>query len=251
MTLKIGITPALLHQDSTRVTYNGRPLLFLERSMTTWLNNAGFLTYILSIPETGFTAYLEKVMNDLDGIVISGGADVAPQAYNEMPLRPEWSGDADRDAYELEVIRLAFENDVPVLGICRGHQLLNVAFGGTLYQDIATQTQAKIAHRDAVEYEKNHHDVVIPKASTLHDFYGVEEGRVNSVHHQSVKDLAEGFRVEARSAENNIVESILWEGDAFLRGVQWHPEFQHSHESELLKTEPLIEEFKQAILERK
>lgn len=251
MSIKIGITPALFHNDPERVTYNGRPLLYLERSMSTWLNNAGFLTYILSIPETNATSYLENVMEDLDGIIISGGADVAPQNYEESPLRPEWSGDAIRDEYELEAIRLAFENDVPVLGICRGHQLLNVAFGGTLYQDIGTQVGTDIQHRDAVGYEKNHHNVVIQKSSTLHDFYGVENGRVNSVHHQSIKDLAEGFRIEARSTEDDIVESILWEGDAFLRGVQWHPEFQNASENELLKTDPLIEEFKQAILKRK
>lgn len=219
--------------------------------MSTWLNQAGFLTYILSIPETSTTDYLEAALKDLDGLVISGGADVAPEAYNEVPIRPEWSGDADRDRYELEAIRLAFESDVPILGICRGHQLINVAFGGSLYQDIETQVGPEILHRDAVTYNKNQHNIVIRKPSLLFDRYGVETGRINSVHHQSIKEVADGFRVEATSTEDQIIESIIWEGEAYVRGVQWHPEFQEVSETELLKTDPLVEEFREAILKRR
>ncbi len=220
--------------------------------MSTWLNEAGFLTYILSIPATSQVSYLEKAVKDLDGLIISGGADVAPEAYNESPIKPEWSGDSKRDRYELEAIRIAFEYDVPILGICRGHQLLNVAFGGTLYQDIPTQIGEQLVHRDAVRYDENQHDIQIEKSSALFQLYGTTHGRVNSVHHQSIKDVADGFRVEATSQEDQVVESIFWtRGEAFIRGVQWHPEFQLSTQVELLKTQPLIEEFRQAILTRK
>lgn len=250
---KIGITTAIMHTDPSRTLYNGRPLFYIEASLVDYVARAGALPYILPpMPLDG--PLPTQHLADLDGLILQGGADVSPSTYGEQALRPEWNGDAARDAFELDLIEAALALDLPILGICRGAQLLNVAFGGTLYQDIQTQCPGSLEHRSAERYDQNHHAIELLPESSLARLYGTQVGRVNSVHHQGVKDMAASFVLEAFSPEDGVVEAFRLPmhtpDDAYVRGVQWHPEFQTSDQMDLLPAQPLMDDFLRHIAER-
>jgi putative glutamine amidotransferase len=134
----------------------------------------------------------------------------------------------------------------PVFGVCRGLQLINVAFGGTLYQDIATQRPEALKHRDAEVYDQNFHDLaVVPKTRLSQLLAGVSSYKINSIHHQGIKDLAPGFEVEARCPDDGMIEAIRHTGPAYVAAVQWHPEF-HRPELGTLDDTPLLTDFLQA-----
>ena len=179
----------------------------------------------------------------LDGLVLQGGADVSPATYGEAPLRTGWEGDGIRDAYELALLRGFIEAGKPVLGICRGLQLINVAFGGTLYQDIAAQ-RGHGRHVDAEAFDQHFHDIeVVPDTPLARACRGCTTGRVNSIHHQAVKDLAPGFFVEAYSVPDCIVEAIRWRGPGYVAGVQWHPEFHDPGDARLMDGRVILDDF--------
>jgi len=158
-------------------------------------------------------------------------------------LHPDWAGDRVRDAYEMELLHEFMESGKAVLGICRGAQLINVALGGTLYQDIASQVENAVSHVHD-DYDRHSHAITWGKESGLSRLYpGVESGRVTSIHHQSIKALGRGLRVEAASAEDGVVEAVRLEGKPFVLGLQWHPEFHPPGASELLDCTPILDEF--------
>ncbi len=248
----IGISSGILHDDRERTLFNGRELHFVEWGMSDWVARSGMTAVALPYPASSDTAYWDSLVKRLDGVLLHGGADVAPESYGQSPLRPEWSGDAKRDRFELEICRAAIRNNVPVLGVCRGHQLLNVALGGTLFQDISTQVDEAITHRDADTYEDNAHLVEFATGSTIASLYGVERAVINSVHHQSIDQLGDGLVVEGWSPHDQIVEAVwLDSGEAWARGVQWHPEFQRPDQTQLLDPMPLLHDFAEAMRARK
>lgn len=248
----IGITGAWLHADEDRTRYDGRPLWFAEESMTDWLMDHGGGIPVI-IPGTGPDGCeevdAEEYAGRIDGLVIQGGVDIAPESYGDE--NPEWPGDEFRDQFEIELVRACLRRDRPILGICRGNQLLNVALGGTLYQDIETQIEGTLRHRDAEVYHRFTHRVVFEPGSQLREMYGAQGGVINSVHHQAVRTLGDGLEVEARSVEDGIIESVRLAGSPYAVGVQWHPEFQTPEQSELLSTEPLLDDFIGAIRRRR
>ena len=129
--------------------------------------------------------------------------------------------------FEMELLEGFLAQGKPVLGICRGCQLLNVAFGGTLYQDIATQRLDAKNHVDAELYDQHNHMIVFEPGSRLAALYGEHKGgRVTSIHHQAVDRIGADLRVEARAAEDGLIEAIRASGSHFVAGVQWHPEFR-------------------------
>ncbi len=131
-----------------------------------------------------------------------------------------------------------------MLGICRGHQLINVALGGTLYQDIVTQVEGAARHVDRETYDQNQHEIDIVPGSGLAGVYGMlKRATVNSIHHQCVKTLGRGLSVEAVSPADGIIEAIRWSGSSYAVGLQWHPEFHSSGESGLLDGSPVLLEF--------
>lgn len=170
-----------------------------------------------------------EALNGTDGLLLSGGADVDPAEYERESMRSLCTMDPARDAMELALIHASRELRMPVLGICRGMQILNVAYGGTLIADIPSQYPTSIEHRQDAETKIDAtHDVELQPGTILRHFIGVFEGTVNSAHHQCVDQLADVFTASAHSSDG-IIEALEW-GDAslggkpFLYAVQWHPE---------------------------
>lgn len=243
--LKIGISACFFHADPNRPLFTGKTLQYVEESMVHWVMSQGDLGVMVPSPEgplqRGDVTH-EHYAEWLDGLVLMGGADVWPGNYGEEPMQERWSGDPVRDAYEKKLVRAFVAAGKPVLGICRGLQLINVAFGGSLYQDIKTQRPEALLHRDPVAYDQNMHGLVINPESRLCQLIGGQtEARVNSVHHQAIKELAPDFVVEARCPEDQIIEAIRWQGQGYVAAVQWHPEFHVAGQGTLDDTPILVD----------
>lgn len=246
--LRIGLSARLLHSPPQELGFPGKTLQYLEQSVAHWIMGHDALAFM--IPTIGQEAQLRRgsvsiseVVSALDGLVLQGGADVSPESYGEQPLRPEWAGDRIRDLYEIELIWEFVIQGKPVLGICRGAQLINVACGGTLFQDIREQYPGAGQHRDAVLYDGFHHDIEILAESHLEELFpGRPVCRVNSIHHQAINKLGKDLAIEARACEDGVVEAVRWQGNSYMFGCQWHPEFQGEF-PELLDSGPLISDF--------
>jgi putative glutamine amidotransferase len=244
--LKIGISACFFHPDGERKAAPSKTLLWIEQSTAHWVMSQGALPVM--IPSLGGETFRGDVTPAdyarwLDGVVMHGGADVWPGSYGEQPLRPEWSGDRLRDEYEIDLVRAFSAAGKPVFGICRGLQLINVAHGGTLYQDISTQKPGALVHRDAAAYDLNFHEVdILPGTRLAHLLRGEGRHKINSVHHQGIKDVAPGFAVEALSPEDGVIEAIRHQGDRWVAAVQWHPEF-HRPELGVVDDTPLLRDF--------
>ncbi|ACB35484.1 peptidase C26 [Leptothrix cholodnii SP-6] len=254
--LLIGMSARLMHVPPVELGFRGKTLQYLEQSLAHWIMAHGAMAVM--IPTLGFDAEVERrkvgvhhYVDMLDGLVLQGGADVSPLSYGQQPLRPEWAGDAVRDRYEIELIDGFLTQGKPMLGICRGCQLLNVAFGGSLLQDINTQRPDTRRHVDGVLYDQLQHGLRFEPGSRLEKIYdGHASPRVNSIHHQAVDRLGSDLVVEARCDEDGVVEAIRSRGDLFVAGVQWHPEF-HLHTRELLDAEPLMNAWLAAVKARR
>jgi putative glutamine amidotransferase len=243
--LAIGISACLFHPDPARPVAASKTLQFIEQSTAHWLAAAGALPVMIPAPAGGAQRVRSELADYaawLDGLVLHGGADISPAAYGQEPLRPEWSGDPVRDAYEMALLGAFVAAAKPVFGICRGLQLINVAHGGTLYQDLATQKPGARQHRDVQAYEHHIHEVHVLPGTHLSRLLGGERHRVNSIHHQGIRQLAPGFVVEAVSPEDGLVEAIRSTGAGWLAAVQWHPELHHPALG-TLDDRPLLRDF--------
>ncbi|MEZ5143230.1 MAG: gamma-glutamyl-gamma-aminobutyrate hydrolase family protein [Acidimicrobiales bacterium] len=243
---RIGISACRFPPDPDRPVFKGKTLLYLEQSMAWWVQAGGALTYLVPTANPGSPIRPDDYVADLDGLLLHGGSDVCPRSYGEEPLRPEWEGDEVRDRYELDLVRRFLAAGKPVLGICRGHQILNVAFGGTLWQDQREQGATEREHRSQERYDRNLHTVDLVAGSGLADLYGGEGVvLVNSVHHQAVKELGDGLAVEAVSSDDGIVEALrVVAGDGWALGVQWHPEFfEGVDDGSMLDNGPILHSF--------
>jgi putative glutamine amidotransferase len=163
------------------------------------------------------------VLNDVAGVLMPGGGDVDPAHYGEAPDPTFDAAEPGRDEYETEMIRRAIEQDVPMLAICRGVQILNVALGGSLIQDIRTERPDAINHRITDPKWAIAHEVMVAEDSRLREILGSARRQVNSRHHQAIKAVAPTLRVTA-VASDGIVEAVELPGATFCVGVQWHPE---------------------------
>lgn len=251
--LQIGISASFSLPDPARPIFTGKTLQYLEQSMAQWVMSTGALAVMIPSP-AGETRRGDATLDDyarwLGGLVLQGGSDVWPGSYGETPLDDRWTGDRIRDEYELALVRAFTRAGKPVLGVCRGLQLLNVAYGGTLYQDIATQRPEALRHRDAALYDRNVHEVELLPGSRLAALYpGVVTARVNSVHHQAIKDLAPGLVAEARSPRDGLIEAVRRPGDGFVAAVQWHPEYTRA-ELGTLDDAPILRDFLDAVRAR-
>ncbi|MGG0668545.1 gamma-glutamyl-gamma-aminobutyrate hydrolase family protein [Lederbergia citrisecunda] len=177
----------------------------------------------LLIP-TGVENDAQQITTLVDGLIVSGGGDLNPQLFNEEPLPQLGNVTPERDGIELELVRHMLTLDKPILGICRGHQVLNVAFGGTLYQDINSQsTNPLLQHDQKAKREHQSHAVHIEKGTLLASITASEKIMVNSFHHQALKDVPSPLIVSGK-ASDGIIESVESPEHHFVVGVQWHPE---------------------------
>lgn len=242
--IKIGFSSCFLHADPQRAIFKGKTLLYLEEKLAHWVMTEGALGLLLpsTPPSGGITA--RDLIAAIDGLILQGGADVAPETYGETPLSPFWKGDAVRDAHEIALVKECLAQKKPIFGICRGAQLLNVALGGTLYQDIQTQVPDSLVHRDWDIYDQNFHEARIDNDSGLSKLYpGVRTFRINTVHHQAIKDLAKGLRAEALCTDDDIIEFVRYLGPSYAVAAQWHPEWHDPEDKTLLDGKPILREF--------
>ncbi len=248
---RIGVSACFLYPDPTRTAFARKTLQYVEQSVPHWVMSGGALPVMIPSP-TGETARGDITVADyaqwLDGLVLHGGADLWPGSYGEPPLKDAWMGDRNRDAYEISLVHAFVSAGKPVFGICRGLQLINVAFGGSLYQDIGTQQPQALVHRDAQTYDLNFHAVELVAGSRLAQLLpGENRHTINSVHHQGIKNLAQDFVVEALSPQDGIIEAIRHTAGPWVAAVQWHPEF-HKEEHGTLNDTPILLDFLAAAL---
>jgi putative glutamine amidotransferase len=205
------------------------------------VQRAGGLALMLA-PDEQLIEEPEEILAMLDGLILAGGADIDPASYGE-PRDPHTVDTVpERDRFEIALARAAIEGDVPLLGICRGMQLINVAMGGSLYQDLPTQLPGKVAHLGG-DFDRNIHSVRFTEdGSFARMFGGPAGGSVVSIHHQGIKRFGRDLVVEA-TAEDDVVEAIRWKGRSFVCAVQWHPEFHQQAGTDLIDCNPLLESF--------
>ncbi len=226
---RIGIT-SWLRDDSDRL----ERWAAVRATYTGAIRTAGGLPLILPIGDddpTLIAEYLEAV----DGLLFTGGGDVAPAYYGEAPNEQCHKPERERDRFEIHLARSALPRRTPILGICRGIQLVNVAGGGTLYQDLSCRP-GTLPHHSArhEDRQKPIHAVRILEGTRMRAIMGVPETQVTSTHHQFVRDPAPGFRVTAESLEDGIVEGLEHPDHPFLVAVQWHPERMYQDHAEHL-----------------
>lgn len=180
-------------------------------------------TVPITLPLTEDSAIIGQLTESLDGFLLTGGQDVGPERYRAQPL-PECGETCHaRDAMELRLIRAALRRDKPLLGICRGIQILNVYFGGTLFQDLPSQHPHGIDHHMTPPYDRAVHTVSLVPGTPLQTALKKDELGVNSYHHQAIRRLAPRLEVMA-IAEDGIIESVYLPDYRFVWGMQWHPE---------------------------
>lgn len=178
----------------------------------------------IMLPLTSETEELDYFLDICGGFLLTGGHDVSPSVYHTE--KKSWCGPCCdlRDEMEQYILNRAVEQDKSVLGICRGIQLMNSCFGGTLYQDLATEHSSCIDHHMKPPYDRVAHQVILQKGTLLYNLLGMEQIGVNSYHHQAIKELSSDFQAMAFS-EDGLIESIYMPSHKFVVGVQWHPEF--------------------------
>jgi putative glutamine amidotransferase len=226
---RIGIT-SWHRNDSDRL----ERWVAIRDTYTGAIRAAGGLPIILPIgdddPET-----IAEYLATLDGLLFTGGEDIAPAYYGEAQDDRCQEPDPDRDLFEIHLARTSLDRQVPVLGICRGLQVLNVAAGGTLYQDITCRPGTALYHAASLaDRGRLIHGVRLVPGTRLRAIMGVAGSEVTSTHHQFVKELAPGFVAGAESVEDGIVEGIERPGETFTVAVQWHPERIYKERAEHL-----------------
>ena len=255
--LRIGVSARLLYPDPARTFLPTKSVQYLEQSVANWIMSGDTLAFMIPEMSLGSPHFPKALkpkhyVDALDGLLLQGGADMSPKSYGETPLNPLWAGDEVRDAYEIELFHEFVTQGKPVFGICRGHQVINGALGGKLYQDIATQAPDKGSHRDESKYDEHFHEMrILPHTWLARLYPQVGTTRVNTIHHQAIRELGEGLVPEAVSEPDGIIEAVRWEGHSFVVGVQWHPEFMDPKDATLIDGRPLLAAFLSACEQRK
>jgi putative glutamine amidotransferase len=218
----IGITADLSGVSANGTDSAQEPTLFLPQRYCYAIQEVGGIPLIL--PPIAFQSGLRRILKRLDGVLISGGNfDIHPSYYGEKPIRALGAVKEARTEFELELVELALNQDLPLLGICGGAQTINVALGGSLYQDIVTQLPNATEHEQGTKRDKGGHPILIHPGTHLRQIVQKRTLEVNTTHHQAVRRVGKGLVVNA-TAEDGLIEGLESSNHRFVLGVQWHPE---------------------------
>ncbi|EOH98480.1 glutamine amidotransferase, class I [Enterococcus haemoperoxidus ATCC BAA-382] len=221
MTTTIGIAGNQIIQSAD--IFNGNYVSYTPQGFVTAIQKAGGLPLVLPISaEESAAAYISKI----DKLLLAGGQDISPDLFGEEPHPKLEETNRNRDLFELALIKEALKQHKPIFAVCRGMQLINVALGGTLYQDLSLNSEWKIKHgQQPTQPQFATHGIEIEQGSTLYQVFGGSY-RVNSYHHQAINVLAPSLKVTAKSSDG-IAEAIeSTDANQRLLGVQWHPELR-------------------------
>ncbi|GAA0862711.1 gamma-glutamyl-gamma-aminobutyrate hydrolase family protein [Paraclostridium tenue] len=224
----IGVLGRLATIDSG--AFNGLERVNLTNAYVDAIEKAGGVPIV--VPVNTNKENIKAQVSAMDGIIISGGDDVNPNLYKEEPVRELGYINPIIDEFDIEVIKVALEMNKPILGICRGLQVLNVALGGSLYQDLKYIKGSHIKHNQETKTYLGTHYIDIKENSILKEIIK-EKVLVNSYHHQSVKTLGNNLKVIAYS-NDGIIEAVQKENEKFVLGVQWHPELMVDYSPHML-----------------
>jgi putative glutamine amidotransferase len=218
----IGITSGYDAGKRKSSLRKNRELYYLNRSYVLSIQKAGGIPIIIP-PIDDFTQ-IDRVLEKIDGLLLTGGHDIHPEVYGVNRVHPkteklEWL----RQEYELVLTKIALKQGVPLLAICLGIQMLNVAAGGTLIQDVPSEVANPLIHSQKEKRDILTHWVVIDKTSRLYKIVKKVQLKTNTFHHQALAEVAPGFRIVARAADK-VIEAIESTDTKFRVGVQWHPE---------------------------
>jgi putative glutamine amidotransferase len=217
----IGVCTAL--EEARFGVWDGIDTLLLDRQYVDAVQRAGGIAVMLP-PDPEVTADPDRVLDLLDGLILAGGRDVDPAAYGAEPHPATDPPRAERDAFEIALARRAMERDIPLLGICRGMQVMNVARGGTLVQDLPEHVGDERHRRTLGTFEGNDHPVRLDDRSLAAAAAGETRHPTLSHHHQGVDRVGRGLEVCGWSDDDDLPEAIEAPGLRFALGVQWHPE---------------------------
>ena len=218
----IGITADSSDYEQTRSKTKPEELYSLASRYCDAIENAGGLPIIL--PHSRSRAQIRHLLRRVDGLLISGGGfDIDPAYYHEQPIAKLGKINSQRTFTELEAIGFGLDRDLPMLGICGGAQAINVALGGSLYQDIATQLPAALKHQQEERSDNHSHVVEVARGTLLYKICRRRRLKVNTTHHQAIRKIGEGIAINA-IAPDGLIEGIESKNHSFVLGLQWHPE---------------------------
>lgn len=219
----VGITGSVIVDSSGN--FPGYKRAYVNDDYIQGVIRGGGVPYILPVIED--RDVVKEYAKNIDVLIMSGGHDVNPLLWNEEPSKRLGEIFPERDTFDFMILEEMFALKKPILGICRGEQIINTYFGGSLHQDINSLDWATVKHNQERRPELGTHTIKIEKDSKLFKILQDDEMVVNSFHHMAVKDVAPGFKKVAES-KDGVVEGIEKEGDEFVLGVQWHPEMMAS-----------------------
>jgi putative glutamine amidotransferase len=217
------VPPARIGITSTTIRHEQHELHSLNRAFVDAVVIAGGIPVVLPVLHTAMAA---DSLDGIDGLLLSGGGDIDPAAYGEDAAPEVEQVDALRDGFEFALVRAALERRLPVLGVCRGHQVLNVALGGRMIQHVPHLTE--VNHQDRARSGDLIHTVQVDPDSLVAEVLGVDLVGVNTLHHQAVAEPGRDLRVVARSTDDGLIEAVE-HADHHIIGVQWHPELLLNH----------------------
>lgn len=193
----------------------------LQNAYTRAIENAGAIPVV--IPYTAKEETLDFYAERCDGVLFSGGCDIEPKKFGEETKEACGKIQLYRDELELNFFKRIFELKKPIMGICRGAQLINVALGGNLYQDIPTEYPTETVHRQTGDKTLPSHQAVVIDGTPLMALVAKERMTANTFHHQAIKELGNALKIMAK-ADDGITEAVYYDGDRYIRAYQWHPE---------------------------
>lgn len=218
---KIGITLSETNEDTQYRWPSRKAFDYIKHEYYEAILRAGGIPVLL--PNVEAAEAIKEQINSIDGLLLTGGGDMHPNHFGQKPHSKLGPTTRDRDNFEFEAFGLAINDEKPVLGICRGHQVINIAMGGTLYQDLSCINRPTLRHADPRQTTKVFHKVKIARGSKLYKILGSSDIETNSSHHQVIDKLGSGLEAVAW-APDGLVEAVEHSRYNFVIGVQWHPE---------------------------